>query len=225
MRILKTSIFLLIISGFLFNRATLSDEEGFPKIGFIRDDGANVRAGDSINFESLCRLKKGDPVKVIGERYSWFKILLPKSACLYIKSDYIEFNNERSSIGTVRAMHVNLRAGPDTKYSIIGQISEPEKINIISEENWWYKIEPPVGTVGWVHSDLITFDLELINLSGAERDEAGVLQDDINKEKGKTETAPAASAPTKKKEKGSIILKPRIQDSQGNLTFSTQTNR
>lgn len=138
-----------------------SDESEFPKIGFVKNDGANVRAGDNVNFEGLCKLEKGDPVKIVDKRYSWFKIKLPKTTCLYIKNDYVDLDPE-NRVGTVNAAGVNLRAGPGTKYSILGQVSEPEEIDVLMEEDGWYKIIPPKNAEGWIHSSQISFSLETV---------------------------------------------------------------
>lgn len=158
MRVIIVKIFFVVSISFLITSGSVSfsSEEGFPKIGFVKNNGANVRAGDNINFERLCKLEKGDPVKIVGKRYSWFRIKLPKTAHLYIKSDYVDLD-PKSKIGVVNAMRVNLRVRPGTKYSTLGQVSKPEELDVLAEENEWYEIIPPEGTTGWMHSSQITF--------------------------------------------------------------------
>lgn len=146
-----------------------STQEELPRAGFVKNDGANVRAGDNINFESLCRLEKNDPVKITGKRYSWFEIMLPEKAHLYIKSDYVTFGPGQKGIGLVNALRVNLRSGPDTKYPVVGQVSNPEKINVLEEQDDWYKIIPPKGTTGWIHSSQLSFRLEEIGYASAQK--------------------------------------------------------
>jgi len=156
MKPLKISLSIVTMLLFLGGISFSEEENEFPKIGFIKNDSANVRAGDNVNFESLCKLEKNDPVKIVDNRYSWFKVILPKKAYLYIKSDYVDLSPGKKNIGTVNAMRVNLRAGPDTKYSILDQVSKPETVTIISEENGWYKIEPSDEAYGWIHSNQIS---------------------------------------------------------------------
>lgn len=160
MKLIKIFSSLLILSIF-FEAVSFADieEENFPKIAFVKNKSANVRAGDNMNFESLCVLEKHDPVKIIGKRYSWFKIILPKKAHLYIKNDYVDFDHKKG-IGSVNGVRINLRAGPSTKYSILGQVSKPEQLKIAAEKDGWYEIEPPAKTAGWIHSSEITFRLE-----------------------------------------------------------------
>lgn len=156
MKYIKSFIVIFIIS--LFALTAYAQEEAkekFPKIGYVKNDGAEVKAGDNVNFESLCSLSKSESVKIIDRRYSWFKILLPKKAFLYVTKDYVNLTSDEKGIGIINAVNVNLRAGAGTRYSIVGQISKPEKVSILSEDMGWYKIEPPYGTTGWIHSNQI----------------------------------------------------------------------
>ena len=194
MRTIKLTSAILILF-FVLRGVSFCDEGKPPKIGFVRNDAANVRAGDNINFKSLCRLEKGDPVRIVGKRYSWFKIVLPKRACLYIKSDYVGLVRKKG-LGIVNAKRVNFRAGPGTKYAILGQVSKPDKLHVLGERDGWYRIVPPKGTTGWIHSSQITFSMEMPG-----------------------ETKKKKTAETKKE-----VLKPRLTPeppkSRGNLTFS-----
>ena len=140
MRLVRIFILIFILSVFCCGICYSGTEEDFPKIGFVKNDSANVRAGDNVNFESLCELEKNDPVKIMDKHYSWFKIMLPKKAHLYIKDDYVDLTSKKG-IGVVNAMHVNLRVRPGTKYSILGQVSKPEKLNVIAEKDGWYEID------------------------------------------------------------------------------------
>lgn len=144
---------------------SFSDESEFQKVGFVKNKGANVRAGDNLNFEKLCQLEKGDPVRIVDKRYSWFEIMLPKTASIYIKNDYVDVDTE-NRVGIVNGLNVNLRAGPGTNYSILGQVSNPEELDVVIEENGWYKIIPPKGITGWIHYSQVTFSLD--TLDGAE---------------------------------------------------------
>ena len=152
---------LLMIAFFLLSGTCFPQDgyEDLSKIGFVKNDGTNVRAGDNVNFTSLCTLEKGDPVKIIGKRYSWYKINLPRKAYVYIKSDFVGEVSEKGE-AEVTSERVNLRAGPDTKYAILGRVSNPKKIYIVGEESGWYKIFPPEGTSGWIHSSQLRFSIE-----------------------------------------------------------------
>ncbi len=55
----------------------------------------------------------------------------------------------------VDANVVNIRTGPGLSYDIMTQVVGGEKINVISEENEWYKIRLSNDQIGWVASWLI----------------------------------------------------------------------
>ncbi|PJC47195.1 MAG: hypothetical protein CO035_06935, partial [Candidatus Omnitrophica bacterium CG_4_9_14_0_2_um_filter_42_8] len=169
----RIGVLIIILSLFTLTAYAQEEaEEKFPRAGYVKDSGAIVRAGDNANFENLCVLSKSDSVKIIERRYSWFKILLPRKAALYVSKDYITLTSDEKGIGIINAGNVNLRAGAGTRYSIVGQISKPEKVSILSEEPGWYKIEPPYGTVGWVLSSQITLSEEGDQTKNAEQKSA-----------------------------------------------------
>jgi uncharacterized protein YgiM (DUF1202 family) len=205
MKYFKSFVVIFILSlAALTAYAQEEAKEKFPKIGYIKNDGAVVRAGDNVNFENLCALSKSDSVKVIGRRYSWLKILLPKGAFLYINKDYVDLTSDEKGIGVINAANVNLRAGAGTRYSIICQISKPEQVSIISEDNGWYKIEPPYGTTGWMHSDQITLT-----------EESEIAVSEQRPEQKKVESKP-------KKTTGSIVrLDAECPAPKGNLSITT----
>ncbi|MBU1888134.1 MAG: SH3 domain-containing protein [Candidatus Omnitrophica bacterium] len=181
-----TKIFSILIAisfllpGVCFSQEGYKEKEG-SKIGFVKNDGANVRAGDNVNFTSLCNLEKGDPVKITGKRYRWYKVILPRKACVYIKKEFVGDVSEKGEAEVI-AERVNLRAGADTKYAILGQISKPEKIRIAAEEAGWYKIFPPEGTSGWIHSSQLRFSIEDISPKPEPVDE--VVKPDAKKDNG-----------------------------------------
>ena len=215
---LKGIYLLTVATVFLLTGICFSDtDEDFDKVGFIGNDGANVRAGDNKNFESLCQLEEGAPIKVVGKRYSWFKIELPKEAHLYIKNDYVELV-PKGDQGLVSAVDVNLRAGPGTKYSILGQVSNPAKVIVISEVDDWYEIEPPHGTTGWIHSSEINFDLE-------EDANSGSIKSKTVESAQKKGNPSGTTTDSNIKQPSRIPLTSEPLKQQGNLTISTPRER
>lgn len=201
MKFLKVFLVIFVVSVIFHSNCLAAIEEEIPEAGFVKNNGSNVRAGDNINFEILCKLKKGDAVKIIDKRYSWFEIMLPEKAHLYIKNDFVDILQEGQ--GVVTADRVNLRAGPATKYSILGQVSEEEMLKVISEKDGWYEIEPPANTAGWIHSSQITFKPTPIETEKISANRPFVTQ---------------------KKGARNITLKTGVPEPKGNLVFSTQAN-
>lgn len=226
--LLLAGIVLLAIQSMVLAADT---DEDYPKTGIIRRDGVNIKAGDNANYENICALDKSDPIKIIGKRYSWYKVLLPKKAYLYISEDFIELTPDEKGIGIVTGFNVNLRAGPGTKYSILGQVSKSEKVNIISKEDGWYKIEAPYGTAGWIqdsHLDLVSENLANIPMETKETPAktvspvSSVRKVFSNKPEKSKEEPVTTAAPSTKKEPNKVRLNLMPPAPQGNLSISSR---
>lgn len=55
----------------------------------------------------------------------------------------------------VNARAVNVRTGPGLSYSIMSQVFEGEQLNVLEEENEWYKVRISGDHVGWIASWLV----------------------------------------------------------------------
>ncbi|MCC3670063.1 MULTISPECIES: SH3 domain-containing protein [Terrisporobacter] len=58
--------------------------------------------------------------------------------------------------GTVTANVLNVRSGASTSYSVVGKVSKGEKVEILSSNDGWYKIEYDNNQTGWSCDDYIT---------------------------------------------------------------------
>ena len=138
---------------------SLSSQEStlaiYPFIAEIDTKEVNVRAGQSLNFEKLCALKKGEKVIVLDKSYSWYKIEIPQLSKTYVNSQYVRLLDNKT--GEMIANRVNVRAGASSKHTVLGQLSEGERISIIEEFEQWYKIEPIADTYGWVMDKYLKF--------------------------------------------------------------------
>lgn len=50
----------------------------------------------------------------------------------------------------------NLRSGPSTKSSIIGEVKTGMQVTRIEKSDGWYKVQLPDGKIGWVYQSLIS---------------------------------------------------------------------
>ncbi|MBU1147509.1 MAG: SH3 domain-containing protein [Candidatus Omnitrophica bacterium] len=230
MKTLKAFLLMIALIVSLCKISFSLEEEALPKIGFANNDGANVRAGDNINYEILGKLKKGDPVKIVDKRYSWFKVALPETAHLYINKDYVDIIDKKGtgkvlslSKGKVNATRVNLRAGPGTKYSILGQASSPQELRIVSEKDDWYEIKPPEETAGWIHASQLMFELELVDPSEASPEQAKPASPAKRGERVEGRSRGVKLAPVKTTFSKGLTLERKAPEPKGNLTFSTQS--
>jgi len=217
-----TLSFIILFSLFTFTAFAQDTEtkEKFPKSGYVKSDSVEVKAGDNANFETLCGLTKSDTVKIIDKRYSWYKIILPRKAALYISKDYVTLTSNEKGIGIVNGTNVNLRAGAGTRFSIIGQVSKPEKVYILSEDSGWYKIEPPYGTAGWINSNHIAI-VEEGQIKKSEQKEVEPMPKEAVSEKASSKTIAQSQARKKDTPDSTVRLNASfpIPKEKGNLTI------
>ncbi|ALV21185.1 MULTISPECIES: N-acetylmuramoyl-L-alanine amidase [Carnobacterium] len=101
--------------------------------------------------------------KVVSE--SMEKILMPKQPKTIISFLAVLIFISLTTFATVAlanqstikvdASVVNIRTGPGLSYDIMTQVVGGEKVNVIAEENEWYKIRMSNDQIGWVASWLI----------------------------------------------------------------------
>lgn len=61
----------------------------------------------------------------------------------------------QTSTVTINASVVNVRTGPGLSYDVMSQVVEDQKVQVISEENEWYKVRISNDQVGWIASWLV----------------------------------------------------------------------
>lgn len=94
---------------------------------------------------------------MIDKKKRYTLAMLSATSVLYAMGNVV-IANANDNTGIVTASSLNVRSGPSTSNSILGGISRGQKVNIISSENGWYKIEFRNKT-GWVSSKYISTDL------------------------------------------------------------------
>ena len=132
--------------------------------GEINAKGINVRVDSSVSAEVICSLAKGELVEVVREAYDWYKIRLPKGAPAYIKNNLLECNNVNPDFAAASGKclsakvikdKVNIRLRPTESAWILGKIDKGTVVEIIADEEGWYKIYPAYQSYGWVNKKFV----------------------------------------------------------------------
>lgn len=70
-----------------------------------------------------------------------------------LTGSFIALANENKV--TVLASHLNVRYGPGLSHEILTQVQEDDQLQILGEENQWYKVRLSNNNIGWVASWLV----------------------------------------------------------------------
>lgn len=98
-------------------------------------------------------LSHTDYIEVVGEKYDWYKVILPARLTGYVTSAYVESAGKAE--GTVTASSVNIRLEPNTQGLVIGSVKRGEKVIIRGKEGDWYTIQAYPYARGWVFRSLV----------------------------------------------------------------------
>ncbi|MEN6461157.1 MAG: N-acetylmuramoyl-L-alanine amidase [Syntrophomonas sp.] len=122
--------------------------------GLITGSTINVRSGPGINFSLVSSLTKDTRVEILEKSNDWVKI---KSGSLtgWIYESLINIDKVDVQMQVIERT-VNLRSGPGTAYSQVGQVVKGDILILDDVEGEWYKVKIPSDTIAFVRSDLVS---------------------------------------------------------------------
>lgn len=123
-----------------------------PQVKYVNTSQYNLNVRNGKGGAVIGSLPKGTQVLVYEESDGWSRIGDGK----WVSSEYLSSTPPQTS----RTMYVrvnsvlNVRSGPETGNSIVGQLGNGTAITVVGESNGWYQISAPVS--GWVSGDYVS---------------------------------------------------------------------
>lgn len=129
----------------------LAIAEDFPFTGIVQvGNQLNVRSAPNLEAKPYGRLKNGDRIVVIGEDGEYYKIQYPKQLQAWIAS-WLLLDNGKNKVDVVARNDVNVRSGPDLRYTDIAKLAKGTKVQIFEvNSKKWAQINPPTEAVAWL---------------------------------------------------------------------------
>jgi len=151
----------------IFARFSYAQDSGFS--GEINSSEINLRSDATTTSAVLSVLDKGERVEVVLGQFGWYKIRLPKLVPVYVKKNLADCIKsaeipavlpadlpvKRCVSAKILGDRVNIRSKPSESASIVGIADKNEIVNVLSEAEGWYKIEPIQNSFGWVNKKFI----------------------------------------------------------------------
>jgi uncharacterized protein YgiM (DUF1202 family) len=132
------------------------DNSKYQFAGVINTDSVYVRSGPSENYYPTIKLEKGAGVTVVGIRFDWLKITPPDGSFCYVAKAYVEKRGD-GSVGRVTTP-LNVRAGSALnamKTTVLGKLNPGDDVQIVGEEDEYFKIKPPAGTYLYINKQFV----------------------------------------------------------------------
>lgn len=140
----------------------------------VKEGPLNVRSGPGTSYSKLGQLAKGKTVTLVSKVTTsagtvWYKYKYNSSKYGYIYSSYVTVSDIPTDVetalsnkqATVKEGPLNVRSGPGTSYSKLGQLAEGTIVSLISQikntsGNIWYKYQFSDGKYGYIYSQYVT---------------------------------------------------------------------
>jgi SH3-like domain-containing protein len=117
----------------------------------VTGNKVNLRSGPGTNYAILWELGKGYPLRVIGSRGGWLKVVDFENDEGWVSNKLVS----RSPYLIVKKNRINIRGGPGTRYRVVGQANYGVVFRTLEKRSGWVKIRHENGMVGWVQRGLL----------------------------------------------------------------------
>jgi uncharacterized protein YgiM (DUF1202 family) len=156
-----------------------------PKVATVREDGLILRDGPGTNYVAMDTLKANAQIELIEIYQDWFHVGIPGGADGWVKGEFLTVEPsiiERlliaetipdpnpALVGWVFENKVNLRKGPDSRYSKVGMVNADTQVALIGKYKDWLRVQLADGTKAWVFSDLVNTTPHVIRRVPVSRD-------------------------------------------------------
>ncbi|CEO14530.1 enterotoxin [[Clostridium] sordellii] len=143
------------------------DNQNSVNTGTITADRLNIRSGYGTNYSVIGTLTNGSKVEIVENQNGWYKIKY-NGGYGYVSGDYVKVDEQSKpdvkpeeptvkNTGVVNATTLNVRSGYGANYSKIGTLTNGTKVEIVENQNGWYKIKYN-GGYGYVSGDYVKVD-------------------------------------------------------------------
>ena len=113
----------------------------------ITGNGVNMRSGPGTNYQIIDTIPKGTVAEVLDQQDGWVKIYSARISG-WVSASYAEIKVTPKV--TVTGETVNLRSGPGTSYSKIGEAVRGDQLTLIEQQGDWYVVKNAAGTICYI---------------------------------------------------------------------------
>jgi 3D (Asp-Asp-Asp) domain-containing protein/SH3-like domain-containing protein len=159
----------------------------------VKAEKLNVRKGPSVEDERIASLDRGMVVEILETSNGWNKVKLSDGEEGWVSGDYTAKEK-----GTVTADKLNVRKGPSVEDEKIDSLENGKVIEILEEENNWYKVQLSDDKTGWISGDYVLTESQA--QEQAKKDEQTKPQVSVEKE-----STPVAQSPQAEQKNETVV--------------------
>lgn len=148
-------------------------QAGGQQAAVVKGNYVNVRGGPGTGYDVISQVGYGDRLPVLGKSGDWYNVRLSSGAAGWIAGWLVSIENAGSpvippgnppapanpggggKVAVVAGSIVNVRSGPGTSNTVIGQVSRGDNLSVVEQSGDWYRVKLPGGGTGWVAGWLV----------------------------------------------------------------------
>ena len=141
-KIVTTCLVLVLLCTLFPAKASAASNDIKSGVAFVTASALRLRSSPDTSSSTLAYAAKNEVVVVLEASGTWYKVLFNLQEG-YMHSSYLNYaavENVELGYGKVNYTSVNMRKGPSTSYTAIGQSSKGDLAYIIGINNGWYKV-------------------------------------------------------------------------------------
>ncbi len=138
-----------------FTAAPAVAQESTPAV--VTASALNIRSGPGTGYRVLGSLRSGTQVTIIGRSDPWRRISFDGGRIAWAHGAYLREgarSGGTSNQAVVTASALNVRSGPGTGNTVLGQLASGALVSILGQSGSWRQIRFGNGT-GWVSGDYL----------------------------------------------------------------------
>lgn len=122
--------------------------------GVVKGSVVNVRQSPGTTYKVVTQVKAGQNITILAESGDWLQIRTNNGQEGWIHKTLVETTAANVKKVVVNGSNANVRKGPGTNFTRVGQVQQGDILTVSGEKDGWYKVEAPgIGQVwiaGWL---------------------------------------------------------------------------
>lgn len=197
--------------------------------GTVTGDVVNVRTGPGTEYSRLSQVTAGSVLAVLAENDGWYQVAVPGGGKGWITGEFLDLRDLKDlpvAEGTVPPAYyvtpagvtryalvmkdaVNVRSLPTLDSPITAKLALGQQLEILGEQNGWYKVSLPEGQNGWIAGWLVAvkYDAGEAKPDTSENPATGLLSRWVAGERNSAADLPFITAVEVEQSGGGVLLK------------------
>ncbi|MFX4262085.1 N-acetylmuramoyl-L-alanine amidase [Pelotomaculum propionicicum] len=153
----------------------------------VNGSSVNIRSGPGTGYNIVTQVGYGSSLPILGSSGDWYNVSVNPGGSGWIAGWLVSVVNSPSTTpsrsdttgarnAVVTGSIVNVRGGPGTTNSVVGQVFQGNSLPVLEQSGDWYRVTLPNGSSGWVAGWLLSMQTAPANPPSGQGGSGGATQ-------------------------------------------------